>query len=158
MISKEYLHERFTYVNGELYWKTVNSNRLKVGQLAGDRDGKGYRRIMIGNQHFKMHRLIWIMFNGDIPENLVVDHIDRDLSNNKIENLRLLTKSMNTRNQGKSGVSWDKARKKWRAQASVNDTTIQLGRFDTKEAAEAEYKSFYDFMLERDSASDTVGT
>ena len=156
MISKEYLHERFTYVNGELYWKTVYSNRLKVGQLAGDRDGKGYRRIMIGKKHFKMHRLIWIMFNNNIPENLVIDHIDRNISNNKVENLRVLTKSMNTRNQGSSGVSWDSSRNKWRAQASVDNVTIQLGRFETKEAAEAEYKSFYDFMLKRDSTSETI--
>lgn len=156
MISKEYLHERFTYRNGELYWKSVYSNRLKVGQLAGDKDGKGYRRIMLGKQHYKMHRLIWIMFNGDIPDGLVIDHIDRNIANNNIENLRLLTKSMNSRNTGSTGVTFDTKRNKWRVQASVDDTTVFLGRFDTKEAAEAEYQSFYEFMLKRDSISDTI--
>lgn len=156
MISKQYLHERFTYRDGELYWKSVYSNRLKVGQLAGDVDGTGYRRVMLGKKHYKMHRLIWIMFNGDIPDGLFVDHIDRDKSNNKISNLRLLTKSMNTRNQNALGVTWDAARRKWRAQASVGDITVFLGRFDTKEAAEAEYKSFYTFMLERDGTSDAI--
>ena len=156
MISKEYLHERFTYRNGELYWKTVYSNRLKVGQLAGDKDGKGYRRIMIGKRHFKMHRLIWIMFNGSIPDGLLIDHIDRNISNNRIENLRLLTKSMNSRNIEAAGVTFDCKRNKWRAQAFVNDATVFLGRFDTKAAAEAEYKSFYEFMLKRDRSSEPV--
>jgi hypothetical protein len=156
MISKQYLHERFTYCDGELYWKTVFSNRLTVGQLAGDKDGRGYRRVMLGKQHYKMHRLIWIMFNGDIPDGLLVDHIDRNISNNKIENLRLLTKSMNTRNRGAKGVHYDATRNKWVAQASVNNTSVLLGRFDTKEAAEAEYKSFYEFMLARDKPSELV--
>lgn len=148
MISKEYLHERFTYNDGELYWKTVYSNRLKVGQLAGDHDGRGYRRVMIGKKHFKMHRLIWIMFNGDIPEALCVDHIDRDISNNLIENLRLVTKAGNNRNRGILGVTFDKARGKWRAQASLDNTTVLLGRFDTEEEAKAEYKSFCEFLGE----------
>ena len=156
MISKQYLHERFTYRDGELYWKTVFSNRLTVGQLAGDKDGKGYRRVMLGKKHYKMHRLIWIMFNGDISDGLLVDHIDRNISNNKIENLRLLTKSMNTRNRGAKGVHYDVSRNKWVAQASVNNTTVSLGRFDTREAAEAEYKSFYEFMLARDKSSELV--
>jgi len=156
MISKQYLHERFIYRDGELYWKTVFSNRLKVGQLAGDKDGRGYRRVMLGKQHYKMHRLIWIMFNGDIPNGLLVDHVDRNISNNKIENLRLLTKSMNARNRGAKGVYYDASRNKWVAQASVNNTNVALGRFDTREAAEAEYKSFYEFMLARDKSSELV--
>ena len=100
MISREYLNERFEYEDGELYWKVVYSNRLKIGQIAGDRDGRGYRRVMLGKQHYKMHRLIWIMHNGDIPEGIVADHIDRDIDNNKIENLRLATKSENALNVG----------------------------------------------------------
>lgn len=147
MISKQYLHERFTYVNGELYWKKVFSNRLKVGQLAGDRDGTGYRRIMMGKKHYKMHRLIWIMFNGDIPDGLVIDHIDQDRDNNKIENLRLATKSQNNLNTNRSGVTFDRARKKWRAQSSINNTTVQLGRFDTEAEAIAEYESFKAWRL-----------
>lgn len=47
----------------------------------------------------KLHRIIWTMFNGDIQqESLVVDHIDGNTLNNKIENLRLIPKGQNTRN------------------------------------------------------------
>lgn len=142
MISKEYLHERFEYRDGELYWKVVYSNRLKVGQLAGDKDGRGYRRIMIGKQHYKMHRLIWIMFFGDIPEDMVIDHVDQDKDNNRLENLRLCTKSQNNTNRRATGVTFDKGRNRWRAQASVDDTTKFLGRYKTKEEAEAVYQAF----------------
>lgn len=154
MISTEYLHERFSYADGELYWKVVYSNRLKVGQKAGDVDGTGYRRIMLGKQHYKMHRLIWIMFNCDIPEGLFIDHINMNKADNRIENLRLVTKSQNNRNRDASGVTFDKARNKWRAQASVDDTTVFLGRFDTEAEAQSEYESFKAFALQQSTNND----
>lgn len=150
MITKEYLHERFTYCDGELYWKTVFSNRLKVGQLAGDKDGKGYRRIMMGKKHYKMHRLIWIMFYGDIPDNIIIDHIDRDIQNNKIQNLRLATKSENNRNRVANGVTYDASRKKWKAQSSINNKTVFLGRFDNIEDAKLEFQNFTKYLSENE--------
>jgi hypothetical protein len=142
MISKEYLHERFEYREGELYWKIVYSNRLKIGQIAGDKDGRGYRRVMLGKQHHKVHRLIYIMFNGNIPENMIIDHIDQNISNNKIENLRLVNKSQNNLNRGALGVTFDKVRNKWRAQTSIDNQTQFIGRFNTKEEAIKAYQEF----------------
>ena len=156
MISKEYLHERFDYVDGELYWKVVYSRRLKVGDKAGDIDGTGYRRVMMGKQHYKMHRLIWIMFNGDIPQGLIVDHIDRNKANNRIENLRLASKSANNRNRESTGVTFDRERDKWRAQASVNNTTVMLGRFDTRAEAELEYENFKAFMIQQGTSNESA--
>jgi hypothetical protein len=147
MITQELLNERFTYRDGELYWKVVYSARLKAGQLAGDKDGTGYRRVMIGTKHYKMHRLIWIMFNGDIPEGMIVDHIDRNRSNNNISNLRLLDKSGNNRNRDSKGVTWDADRNKWRAQISVDDKTQMLGRFDKREQAEECYEFVKAYLI-----------
>ena len=156
MVSKEYLHERFNYIDGELYWKVVYSRRLKVGQKAGDIDGTGYRRIMIGKKHYKMHRLIWIMFKGEIPQGLIIDHIDQNKANNRIENLRLASKSANNRNRESAGVVFDKERNKWRAQASVNNTSVTLGRFDTKEEAELEFNNFKAFMIEQGTSDESA--
>lgn len=47
----------------------------------------------------RVHRVVWEMHNGNIPKGLVIDHIDGDPSNNKIENLRLATSSQNSCNQ-----------------------------------------------------------
>ena len=154
MISKEYLHERFTYSEGELYWKVVFSPRLTVGQKAGDVDGTGYRRVMMGKQHYKLHRLIWIMFHGDIPVGLYIDHINQNRRDNRIENLRLATKSANNRNRQAAGVTFDKARSKWRAQASVDNTTVTLGRFDSEQEAKSAFEDFKAFMIERGTTSD----
>lgn len=44
----------------------------------------------------RLHRLIWETFNGDIPDNLTIDHIDGNPQNNQLFNLRLLTREENT--------------------------------------------------------------
>lgn len=148
MITQEYINERFTYRDGELYWKVVFSNRLKVGQLAGDSDGRGYRRVMLVKTHYKMHILIWIMHNGNIPDNLIVDHIDQNIKNNRLENLRLLTKSQNNLNSDKrKGVTFDKERNKWKAQTSVGNKNIMLGRFETEEEALSVYRAHRDMRI-----------
>ena len=63
---------------------------------------KGYWRTGSGigkneNLIFK-HRLIWEWYNGTIPEDYVVDHIDLDPSNNEISNLRLCKRGENRMN------------------------------------------------------------
>lgn len=63
---------------------------------------------------YKAHRIIWVMINGEIDKDLVVDHIDGDPSNNLISNLRLIEKARNHRNSSKisrnktgvTGVHW----------------------------------------------------
>lgn len=44
------------------------------------------------------HRVIWELVNGPIPEGMEIDHIDRCRSNNKVDNLRLVTSSENSCN------------------------------------------------------------
>ena len=46
-----------------------------------------------------VHRVIYEMEFGAIPDNLYIDHIDQDRLNNKIQNLRLVTRAGNNRNQ-----------------------------------------------------------
>lgn len=47
-------------------------------------------------KYFRLHRLVWQTFAGCIPDTHVVDHIDNNKSNNKLNNLQLLTWSENT--------------------------------------------------------------
>lgn len=74
---------------------------------------------------------------GPIPQGLIIDHDDRDRTNNRIGNLNLTTYSGNQKNVGKhphnktgvTGVSWDTNRKKWYCSIQVNGKSIGLGRY-----------------------------
>ena len=49
-------------------------------------------------QRFLVHRLVYQTFIGEIDENMVIDHIDRNKLNNKLENLRMITQCENVKN------------------------------------------------------------
>lgn len=87
---------------GKLLWK-VNRPKRKAGSEAGNvrSDGR-YRTVHatvngIKKRHYA-HRIIWEMVNGSIPKDMVIDHIDGNTLNNKLENLRLVTREQNQRN------------------------------------------------------------
>ena len=55
-----------------------------------------YNQPGVKNKHYyRVHRLIWEAFNGPIPDGYVVDHINGDKKDNRLENLQLLTWSEN---------------------------------------------------------------
>jgi len=96
VLSQSELLDIFHYFNGNLYWREPRrgmSADFKAGCIRPD----GYSHISINRKLYYLHNLIWIYFNGEIPENLEVDHIDNNRKNNTIENLQLLTHSDNLR-------------------------------------------------------------
>jgi hypothetical protein len=142
------LNEIFEYKNGEIYWKIVHPmcNNKKVGDLAGNKSSKVYFEVTIAGSPFRVHRIIWQMFNGPIPEGYYIDHIDGNPSNNKLENLRLANQKENSRNSkkpknntsGYKGVHWNKEKEKWQARVMINTITKHIGYFeDLIEAAKA---------------------
>lgn len=72
-----------------------------VGDVAGSLKEGLYWRVRIDKVSYQVHRLIYEHFFGNIPDGMVIDHIDRDRSNNRLSNLRLLSLSMNGRNKSK---------------------------------------------------------
>lgn len=63
---------------------------------------KGYLQCTLiddnGVSHFwQLHRLIWTVAKGKISENLTVNHIDEDKTNNSIRNLNLMTNAEQNR-------------------------------------------------------------
>ena len=104
-ISQVEVKEYFEYRNdGYLYWKK-HRKKTAIGSKAGCQD-KRYWRICLNCKIYSLHRLIWIYFNGSIPIDMEIDHIDRDTFNNKIENLRLVTSSQNGLNNNASNIQY----------------------------------------------------
>jgi len=56
----------------------------------------GYYLSTVGDRRL-MHRDVWEFYNGELPDNFDVHHIDHDRSNNNIENLQALPKDEHTR-------------------------------------------------------------
>lgn len=61
-----------------------------------------YWRVKFRNKSTQVSRIVWTLCNGEIPENMVIDHIDGNALNNSIENLRCVSQKVNTLNKKKS--------------------------------------------------------
>lgn len=96
--------ELFSYdETGAIRWKVKRPGRgCVVGKEAGTAAHHGYRAVMVDGKKHYVHRVIWEMHRGSIPNDRCIDHIDGNRSNNKLENLRLVTLSENQRNTIKS--------------------------------------------------------
>jgi hypothetical protein len=92
------LNDLFRYEDGKIFWKIRPCIGRKAGDEAGTRYANGYIVAMYKGIRYPVHRAVWEMHNGPIPTGLVVDHINRDRSDNRIENLRLVTQQQNVWN------------------------------------------------------------
>jgi len=137
-INKDAIEQAFEYKDGELLWKYSKGN-AKKGSLAGGLDNQGYARVAFNKSRYKVHRIVWVLHFGDIPEGLEIDHINRNRSDNRIENLRLVTHSQNNFNTRAKGYTWDKKSKKWKASIQLDRKRKELGRFTNKKDARQAY-------------------
>lgn len=105
----------------------------------------GYRKVTLKIKYrFYVHRLMYILFVGPIPEGYEIDHKDRDKTNNILTNLRLVTRLQNMHNTSRSrcntsgykGVFFHNGKRD--AGISFNNKKIYIGRYNTAiEAAHA---------------------
>lgn len=102
---------------------------------------KNYKTFNIGNKMYLLHRIIAYLFlNLNIEDNKqVIDHIDGDTFNNKINNLRIVTNQQNLFNTKAKGYSWNKNRNKFEASITLNKKKNHLGYFDTEKEARKAY-------------------
>lgn len=136
-LTYERLHEVLDYDldTGFLVWIKPNSNRVKVGDIAGSKS-HGYINVTVDGKKYRAHRLAWFFVKGYFPEN-DIDHIDRVRYHNWIDNLREASLSCNMRNTGNpknntskiKGVSWNKALNKWSSQIKIYSKKKHLGYY-----------------------------
>lgn len=62
------------------------------------KSGIQYWRVGYLGKLYLAHRVIWNIFNGEIPDGMIIDHIDKNSLNNNINNLRLISQADNNRN------------------------------------------------------------
>ena len=135
---------------GLFTWTKTISNRVSIGDVCSTINKAGYIAIMVSKKLYLGHRLAWYFTYGKFPTK-EIDHINRVKTDNRIENLREVTSSENSRNMpitkrnnsGTIGVSWYKSRQKWRATIMNNNKQIHLGYFDNKNDA-IQVRKFYE--------------
>lgn len=118
----------------------------KTHDVAGYNRPDYYVVVNLLGHNYLAHRVIWQMFNGEIPEGMVIDHIDGNPGNNRLSNLRLATISQNLYNKKEHihsglprGVTFTKG--KYQAQISINGKNKYLGRFTTADEAADAYNA-----------------
>lgn len=108
-------------------------------------DRNGYRIGMVCGVMMKSHRVAWMIHYGEVPD--VIDHIDGDGGNNRIANLRNVSRAANMRNQKRrsnntssvTGV-WREGNR-WAVEIKHNGEKHWLGRYDTLGEATAVRKA-----------------
>jgi len=145
MVTQELLHNLFEYKDGFLIRKTTVSHNAKQGDVIHQIEPRGYVVVLINGKTYKVHRLIFLMHHGYLPEK--IDHIDCNKTNNKIENLRPATHTQNLQNRpkyrnntsGLKGVSFHKKTSKWQSSIRIAGKQKYLGIFESKEDAYSVY-------------------
>lgn len=107
-------------------------------------EGIGYPCVHIRGTGRRISHLVADAFIGN-RSGKIVDHIDRNPKNNRLDNLRICTSSQNSMNRkyksyasGYKGVHFHKG--KWRARIHHEKQEIHLGYFETAEIASKAYK------------------
>lgn len=116
----------------------------------------GYKKVVFTLRERKpnstsrlVHQLVAMAFLNHKPcgHKLVVDHINDNPSDNRVENLQIVTQRFNVcKTQGKysskyKGVYFVKSRNKWRAQIMINNKKKYLGHFDCELKAAKAYQN-----------------
>lgn len=151
---------RYDPDTGSIYWLDTrpdhhfkNPGRAKFWRkLFGGRriscvSKGGYVCVRLGRDLLYAHRIVYEMHFGSIPTDRVIDHDNRIRTDNRIENLRLATRSENARNTGAhrdnasgfKGVTRCALTGMYRAIIMVDGVKHELGRWPTPQIAHSKY-------------------
>jgi hypothetical protein len=135
---------RYDAAAGNLYWLVNRGRSAKAGQVAGY-STCGRVGVKIDGRMYQASRIAWLLHYGVHPHKLI-DHIDGNPANNRIENLRDVTHQVNCENKrgpqsnnklGFMGVVPEQL--KFQAFIRTNGRTIYLGSYKSPEEAHQVY-------------------
>ena len=154
---------------GNLWWiRKGNSNRRSINKPAGYLRLDGYIEIKFGHSKYLAHVIAFALWHKRWPNSgMVLDHIDRNVSNNRKENIREVSNAENMRNpkglksnnkSGINGVYWNSQINKWYAYLKFDGKTINGGFYEDIKSAiaarkrlEIDYDVFEYSILNRQS-------
>jgi len=127
--------------------RLIKGRVLKVGISSN-----GYKNVGLcingKKKTFNIHQLVAMVFLGhkSCGYKVCVDHRNNIKTDNRLENLQLISIRENTSKDKKgcsskyTGVCWDKQSNKWKSSIRINGKSKHLGLFDAEEAAAAAYQ------------------
>ena len=146
MVTQSKLKRLFEYdkLTGCFIRKVARGGQ-KVGDTAGHLRQNGYVVIRIDKVDCYAHRLAWLYEFGMIPDG-EIDHKNGNRSDNRIENLRSVTRQQNSFNKLKLnrklepvGVYFDKSQSSYKAIIRIDGKNVHLGRFGDVDLAKKAY-------------------
>lgn len=130
-------------ITGIFTWKKTDTRyHWKEGSIAGGKKavpGKPtYILIRVMGTRYAAHRLAVLYMTGQWPSG-IVDHINRNGTDNRWSNLRVVCPQVNALNSKSAGYTWNKKAKKYQARIGLNGRNISLGYYDCQLDARAAY-------------------
>lgn len=121
----------------------------KNGKVITAKTGTGYIKLSYGNKYIRAHRIAYQLMVKRVPKNREIDHINGNITDNRIENLRVVTTRENQQNRKihrkkKKLVGCYFCNKKWKSQVYYNGEKLHIGFFKTELEAHASYMNFLD--------------
>jgi hypothetical protein len=154
MITQEFLQANYVYSDGNLYTRMDNR---KVGCLD---IYCGYYKMGIKKKTYRLHRLIYLYHHGVLPK--IVDHINGDITDNRIENLQGADDSINNLKKITKPryspiepgrvmnrfVNYKKDHKKYCIDYHVNGHKIMAGYYDDLDTANKKAQEILEKRIE----------
>ena len=140
--------EWLTYLpkEGEFVWRKKPNRRIRIGSYAGSLREDGYVNVRLEGTSYMVHRLVFLKEHRRWPTE-ILDHIDTDRRNNRIDNLRECDHGQNLCNRGAQvnntsgykGVARCSRNTGWVSRIHVHGKTTYLGTFNTRKEASRAY-------------------
>ena len=138
MNISEYL--QYNPETGIITWIKKPSYKVQIGNIAGNLHSLGYLQMGFKGKYYKAHRLAWFLYYGSWPTNHI-DHINGIKTDNRISNLRDVTRSENLlnckghREKTVKYYTYNKTKQVWIVQKRIEGKRTHLGCFDSEEKA-----------------------